>query len=594
MRKPKMVFIDSGVAADNQMLLNDTIEEIELPNECADRSFQSGHGTAIYGILRKVRENFDIISIKIPGIQNGVSGSVLCDALEYIEDNIEAKLINLSLGSTILGEKEKIESVCDRIASKDIIIVAAFDNGGAISFPAAFKSVIGVISSSACKYVEDYEIFDDDVINIAGKGGIQKVLWNSPPVMLLGGNSFACANISVLVAKMILEGCRNKEEVLAKLKQKARKVNCINKKGKYPSIKFTIQKAAVFPFNKEMHALFRYYKLLSFSIVAVYDSKYTARVGASTGFLLKDENALSLEIKNIDSVEWNEFDTLIIGHSDIMEELTGKINYSSALMEKAIAYGKNIYAFDDVPRLYNTNKAFTPCIRSEHVPGRRMGMMYRITKPVLAVCGTSSRQGKFTLQLELRKRLMQEGYKVGQIGTEPNALLFGMDYVFPMGYNSAVNLSGEESILYLNTLVYQLCESESDLIIAGSQSGTVNYDVGNLSQFCLRQHSFLLGIQPDATVLCINPFDGMEYIERTIGYLQSAIESQVIALVLYPMDISNKWSGIYGRRIKVDDAKIRSIADAIQKRFHLPLYCLGREKDMEELVNTVVDFFTEG
>ena len=112
MRKPKIVFIDSGVAADNQMLQNDTIEEIELPNECADQSYQSGHGTAIYGILRKVRENFDIISIKIPGIQNGVSGSVLCDALEYIEDNIEAKLINLSLGSTILDEK------CDRSGFK--------------------------------------------------------------------------------------------------------------------------------------------------------------------------------------------------------------------------------------------------------------------------------------------------------------------------------------------------------------------------------------------------------------------------------------------------------------------------------------------
>jgi uncharacterized NAD-dependent epimerase/dehydratase family protein len=106
---------------------------------------------------------------------------------------------------------------------------------------------------------------------------------------------------------------------------------------------------------------------------------------------------------------------------------------------------------------------------------------------------------------------MQEGYKVGQIGTEPNALLFGMDYVFPIGYNSAVDLSEEESIIYLNALIYELCEKENDLIIVGSQSGTVNYDVGNLSQFCLRQHSFLLGTQPDATVLCVNPFDEMEY-----------------------------------------------------------------------------------
>ena len=143
-------------------------------------------------------------------------------------------------------------------------------------------------------------------------------------------------------------------------------------------------------------------------------------------------------------------------------------------------------------------------------------------------------------------------------------------------------------------MLYELCEKENDLIIVGSQSGTVNYDVGNLSQFCLRQHSFLLGTQPDATVLCVNPFDEMEYIERTIGYLESAIESQVIALVLYPMDISNKWSGIYGRRVRVDDARIRSIEDAVQKRFHLPLYCLGREEDMVELMSTVVDFFAEG
>ena len=132
------------------------------------------------------------------------------------------------------------------------------------------------------------------------------------------------------------------------------------------------------------------------------------------------------------------------------------------------------------------------------------------------------------------------------------------------------------------------------MFIVGSQSGTLNYDVGNLSQFCLFQHAFLLGTQPDATVLCINPFDEMEYIERTIGYLQSSIESQVIALVLYPMDISNKWSGVYGSRIRVEEAKIQSLSDAVQERFHLPLYCLGREKHMEDLMNTIVDFFADG
>lgn len=593
MSKPKIVFVDSGVEKDNYLLKGDTFEEIEFCGECADESFQSGHGTAIYGILRKVRESFDIISIKVRGIQNGVNGSVLCEVLEYIEKNIDASLINLSLGSTILDEKERLEAVCDRIVSNGTIIVAAFDNGGAISFPAAFKNVIGVTSGNSCRHVEDYVFYDDDVINIAGKGGIQKVMWDSPPVIMLGGNSFACAHISVLVAKLILEGYRSKEEVLAELKRRAEKVIYFKKDGKPPKMGFAIHNAAIFPFNKEMHALIRYHMLLPFSITAVYDSKYTARVGANTRFLLKDESALSLVIRNIDSIEWNEFDTLIIGHSDIMEEVTGKADYKCLLIEKAIANGKNVYAFDDISMQYNLRNVFSPHVAADNMPSSRLGMMYRITKPVLAICGTSSKQGKFTLQLELRKRFIQEGYKVGQIGTEPNALLFGMDHVFPMGYNSAVHLSEEDSILYLNTLVNDLCDRENDLIIVGSQSGTVNYDVGNLSQFCLFQHAFLLGTQPDATVLCINPFDEMDYIERTIGYIQSSIESKVIALVLYPMDISNKWSGIYGNRITVEEAKIQSLSDVIYERFHLPLYCLGREQHMIDLMNTIVDFFAD-
>lgn len=593
MSKPKIVFVDSGVEKDNYLLKEDTFEEIEFCSECADESFQSGHGTAIFGILRKVRESFDIISIKVRGIQNGVNGSVLCEVLEYIENNIDASLINLSLGSTIIDEKGRLEAVCNRIVANGTIIVAAFDNGGAISYPAAFKNVIGVTSDSSCRHVEDYVFYDDDVINIAGKGGIQRLLWDSPPVIMLGGNSFACAHISVLVGKLILEGYRSKEKVLAELKRRAEKVIYIKKAGEPPKMNFTIHNAAIFPFNKEMHALIRYHMLLPFSIVAVYDSKYTARVGADTKFLLKDESVLSLVIRNIDSIEWNEFDTLIIGHSDIMEEVTGKVDYKHELIEKAIACGKNVYAFDDISMLYNMRNVFSPCVATDNMPSSRLGMMYRITKPVLAICGTSSKQGKFTLQLELRKRFIQEGYKVGQIGTEPNALLFGMDHVFPMGYNSAVRLSEGESILYLNSLVYELCESENDLIIVGSQSGTVNYDVGNLSQFCLSQHTFLLGTQPDATVLCINPYDELEYIERTIGYLQSSMESQVIALVLYPMDISNKWSGIYGSRIKVEETKIQSLADVVQERFHLPLYCLGREKHMIDLMNTIVDFFAD-
>ena len=591
MDKPILVLVDSGVDMNHPKLKDDTVRQIEIQGTEEENPKQNGHGTAIYGILRKVREDFEIISIKIRGIENGVDGSVLCDALEYIEQNINAALINLSLGSPMLDEKERLEEICSRMTEKGTVIVSAFDNAGVISYPAAFKSVIGVVSGPGCRSVDEYMIFNDDVMNIAGKGDLQRLMWNSPPVLLLEGNSFACAHISVIAAKMIKAGFRTKDAILTELKRRASNVTDIGKDGKVPRLDFKIEKAAVFPFNKEMHALFRYHDLLDFSIAAVYDSKYSARVGADTRFLLKDEKALALQIRNIDSIDWDEFDTLILGHTDEMEAVTGKIGYSSGLLDKAIALGKNIYTFDEIPKLYAVKNAFTQKIDRENLPCNRMGMLYRIPKPVLAVCGTSSKQGKFTLQLELRKRLLKEGYRVGQIGTEPNALLLGLDHVFPMGYNSAVHLSEAESILYLNSLMNDL--SDKDLIIVGMQSGTVTYDFGNIANCCICQNSFLMGTQPDAVVLCVNSYDELDYIERTIRYLEASVESEVVALVLYPMGFSDSWAGIYGSRVKVKEERVCELAEIFREKFDLPLYLLGKEEDMEALKNTVIDFFAE-
>lgn len=66
---------------------------------------------------------------------------------------------------------------------------------------------------------------------------------------------------------------------------------------------------------------------------------------------------------------------------------------------------------------------------------------------------------------------MEAGYNIGQIGTEPSALLYGMDYVFPMGYNSSVYIKEYETVRYLNYVLNELCMNKKDIILVGSQSG---------------------------------------------------------------------------------------------------------------------------
>lgn len=205
--------------------------------------------------------------------------------------------------------------------------------------------------------------------------------------------------------------------------------------------------------------------------------------------------------------------------------------------------------------------------------------------------GTSSRQGKFTLQLELRKRLKKLGYKVGQKGTEPSALLYGMDYVFPIGYNNSVYLNDYEIIRYLNNKIQSLCMEEIDIIITGSQSGVIPFDTGNLVQYCLPQFRFLLGTQPDAVVLCINPFDELDYIMRTKNFIESSVDCKVIA-VMFPMDIKNDWTGIYGQRIALNDEKYSELSFNIYNKSLTLVFRLGNQDDMNLVVESIVNYFS--
>ena len=107
---------------------------------------------------------------------------------------------------------------------------------------------------------------------------------------MIGGNSFACAHVTVQAAKYILTGKTGTKSVLSEFKINSVKKYKIESSYKPVSFEFTINRAIIFPFNKEMHSLIRYQNLLSFDVVDVYDSKYSTNIGATTDHLLKCKN----------------------------------------------------------------------------------------------------------------------------------------------------------------------------------------------------------------------------------------------------------------------------------------------------------------
>lgn len=551
-----------------------------------------GHGTAIYNIIRKVEDIAEIVNFKIEHIEDGVNESELIDMLSLISREYEFDIINLSLGLSICENLKKLEAVCNELFYKGTIIVSAFDNVGSISYPAAFRNVIGVTTGELCSKIDDFEYVENSVINLCAKGVVQRVAWNNPDYIMLGGNSFACAHVTVQVAKFMSQGLRRCEDILNAFKKKSKKVYLENreKNTKQERIPYEIRKAVIFPFNKEMHSLVRFRDMLSFEIVGVYDSKYSGNVGVSTKHILKDCKE-SIVIENIENLDWDIFDTMIVGHMDVLSGLINKFDLRKKIIKEAISRKKNIYSFDPIDINEIPANIFFPQITKDNLPSNKLGKLYRISKPILGIYGTSSRQGKFTTQLYVREEFIKLGYKVGQIGTEPSALLFGMDYVYPMGYNNSVYIQDYDVINYLNDKMNKMSNENVDIIITGSQSGVVPYDIGNIAQYSLPQMDFLFATQPDVIVLCINTFDEFEYIERTIKCLEACANCEVIAFVVIPVIMKDNWLGIYGQKERMTEQHFNEFRQKVQERFGRPLYQIGNKSHSIQLVQTIIDYF---
>lgn len=601
-KKIRIFIIDSGVNRTHKIFNQENIKSFSYNNGSFVYSEEDndsyGHGTAVTGIISRCNCDTEITVIGIPGLEEGLEENTLISVLHYIYESCNADIINLSLGINVCENYHELYNVCKALTDYGVIIISAFDNSGAISYPAAFDNVIGVTSGTVCNKINHFEYIHDHIVNIAAKGNIQRVAWSHPEYIMIGGNSFACAHVTAQAAEFMHKGAKTKDEILNKFKQISVKQhgseNSASMKIQRKENKlFAINKAALFPFNKEMHSLVRYSPLLSFEITDIYESKYSATVGATTTHLMKDSLVKDIRIKNIDFIEWDRFDTLILGHTDELSYLIDKEELKNNLIGEALKKNKKIYSFDDLKRsgCENNDQVFYPAVTERDLPPNRFGMLYRISKPIVGVFGTSSRQGKFTLQLKLRELLLACGYNVGQIGTEPSALLYGMDYVFPMGYNSSVYIKEFDTVRYLNYIINNLCMRDKDIIIVGSQSGTVPYDTGNIVQYTIPQYHFLLGTQPDAVILCINPYDDFDYIKKTIKFIEACTDCKVIALVVFPMNIRDGWSGIYESKKTMSDEELDTLKKTLYRYFHIPIFALGNEKDMGNLSEHVINFF---
>lgn len=600
----KIVVLDSGVDPHHPRMQDYSFTEgVSIIADDADYRVAEdfidriGHGTAVTSIIKRLVPEAEIYVVRIFQDWLEVKTESLVCALEHVLKEVDCQILHLSLGITHGGEVSQIRELCQQLTDRGTILVSAFDNEGAISYPAAFPNVIGVDTAPNCKGDYDYEFVDSQVVNIRAKGSYQRLPWVQQPYIFLGGASFAAPYVTAYVAKLIEAGVTEQGPILAALRQEASKVYEDTQPASSKPL-FKIERAVMFPFNKEMHSIARYQDLLTFELQGVYDTKYSGQIGLPVSKILRGTVENDHIVQNFDNLDWEgDFDAVVLGHVDLISETMGT-DLLAQVIELCIEHRKNIYCLDGlesheelVQRATEAGiQIFYPAVGTQDIPKYRFGKLRKVGKPILGVFGTSSRQGKFTLQLQLRRRLLRDGYSVGQLGTEPTALLYGFNHVYPMGYGSTVKVGGYQAVQVLNDMMGRIEDADPDLIIVGSQSGTVPYDIGHLSQYSFPALDFLMGTTPDSYVLCVNLMDDTKYIQRAVQVLENLGIGKVIGLVIFPLQKKvHPWAGV-----KMDAPERVEIAErkaSLHQETGIPTFVLNSDDDMEALYHHIIDFY---
>jgi hypothetical protein len=208
MANVKIAIIDNGV---NEEVLSKSLEHRMYINEkceCCedieiDKYHSFPHGTICALIIEKYLFNGKLISIRILDRKgNGVIDR-LEPALEWCYQN-KVRLINLSLGTTHFREREELKRLVNKYTNRGLTIVAATSNSGFLTYPASFSNVIGVATTgSPLNYCDDYMQF-----------GIDAIVSSEYMVNICGtemrtslSNSYATPYICALVANKIDEDC---------------------------------------------------------------------------------------------------------------------------------------------------------------------------------------------------------------------------------------------------------------------------------------------------------------------------------------------------------------------------------------------------
>ncbi len=349
--------IDSGIDPTHEKI--GAVHEVLLDSVSPPTAASAGHGTACAGIIRQIAPTATLYDVRLFDESLTADGPALLAAIRWaVEQRMD--VVNLSLGTTDVTFRDALAEVCRQAREAKVILVAAEHNDGRESYPAVLSDVIGVAGGKV-RGRYGYYYRPGDEIECVARGDAQRVCWTDPRYVMVSGTSFAAPHVTGMVALIrqahpgaSLEQVR--EQLQANALQgtpellpnmRSRPVAAPEPPAN-PSSFSWIQKAALYPFNKEMHALVRAHDLLAFEITGIADPVGKGLVGKDAGHVLGLSD-IGVRIRPRLASVLAEADTLILGYVDQLGRI-GKQDVLRTAIETALEHDCHVFSFLAVPR----------------------------------------------------------------------------------------------------------------------------------------------------------------------------------------------------------------------------------------------------
>ena len=562
-----IAIIDSGIDTNHPRLRNCSVKGVTIIPEKDHFLFLDtfndtlGHGTAIAGIIHKHIPNATLWAVKIFDNTLSSNESVLVEAIRWCLEREDISIINLSLGILTNNPSIALSRICEKAFELNKVLISAKHiDPKLVSYPANFPFVFSVSSGNTNKEKE-YGITTNsrDSVEFLAKGTIQRVAWKNQECNIVTGTSYSCAHFTGIVAnylkkesisiellKQILIRDSSPEIKNTHQSSKLKSSNIpviqpekIDEKGRqlFSTTKMDwIGRFTLFPSSeKEMKTL------ISLLESRLNNLKYTIDYPRSLSSSNNSQQTLS---RILNDEEWNNVDTLIVGYFyDHPFEANVRFGYN--LVSQSIIRNKNLFLFDkqllnnieaDLLKSYK-GRIYSPVIDQKSL-NEIMNFEYlpSVKIPVLAVIGTTNRQGKFSAQIRLKDIMERNGYSVAMLSTEPHGELLGSVFSFPYGFSSTVHIPRSQWRHCVGTIMKGIAYYETPHVILTGTQGCLlpqkNANAGNETS----SFDFLLGVEPDCLLCAVNPEDTIEEICDTVILAKLLTNADVLLFILSPWE----------------------------------------------------------